>query len=87
MLHLDKAIQINENVSNLLYIRGIIKAYLELYEEAIEDFSKAIDKAEDNVPEQFFYRGLIQSVLFNFNDAIGDFTIAANIKNDYYQAF
>ena len=46
MLHLDKAIQINENVSNLLYIRGNIKAYLELYEEVIEDFSKA----EDNVP-------------------------------------
>ena len=61
--------------------------YLELYKEGIEDFCKAIDKAEDNVPEQFFYRGLIHSLIFNFNEAIGDFSIAINIKPEYCEAF
>lgn len=71
----------------MLFYRGIIKACLELHEEAIEDFTCAIEKAEDNIPEHFYYRGLINSLLFNFQEAISDFSIAINIKNDYCKAY
>jgi len=63
MIYLDKAVKINDSVSNLLYIRGMIKLYLELYEEAIEDFNEAIEKADDNISKYFFNRGLINSII------------------------
>ncbi len=53
----------------------------------MDDFSKAIEKAEDNVPKYFFHRGIVSSILHNFEDAVGDFSIALNIKNDYCEAF
>ncbi len=43
---LDKAYDITDSNSNLLFIRSLIYAYLGKFEESLEDIIKAISKSE-----------------------------------------
>lgn len=58
MKELDKAYDINDANSNMLYIRALIYLYLGKTEEGLQDIIKAITKSEENVAKYFFYRGL-----------------------------
>ena len=63
MKELDKAYDINDSNSNMLYFRGLVYLYLGKYEEALQDVVKAISKSEENVAKYFFFRGLTHAYL------------------------
>lgn len=49
----------NDQNSNLYYIRSIVKTFLMNLAEALTDIDKAIEKSEDNVAKYFYFRGII----------------------------
>ena len=51
----DKALKINKNLPDAYSFRGNAKYELEEYDEAIDDFSKAIDK-EPNESKHYYDR-------------------------------
>lgn len=56
---LDLANSMNDQNSNLYYIRSIVKTFLMNLAEALTDIDKAIEKSEDNVAKYFYFRGII----------------------------
>jgi len=55
---LDKAYDINDSNSNMLYLRSLIYMYLGKTDEGLQDIIKAISKSEENVAKYFFFRAL-----------------------------
>ena len=75
----DKALKINEELSNAYDIRGNANYYLKNFPEAFDDFSQAIKRMPDN-PEYYYDRSCANKELKNYEDAIVDITKAIELK-------
>ena len=70
-------------VGSIIYgHRGMAKFAMSLYEEAILDFSKALELDHKSY-KSAYYRGVVKSVLQRHPEAVDDFTLSLNI-NPYY---
>ena len=84
---LDSALKIRDSESDLYFFRGILLYYIGNTVDAIYDFEKAIDKAEDNVPNHFLARGLCSARLKMYKEAIQDFSIVIQLDEKYADAY
>jgi tetratricopeptide (TPR) repeat protein len=91
---LDKAYDINDGNSNLLYYRGLVYLYLGKFDEALQDIIKAISKSEENVAKYFFFRALthkyiliIFSSLGNRKQALNDLNICNNLDDKFSMVY
>jgi tetratricopeptide (TPR) repeat protein len=76
---LDQAVKIRDSDSDLYFYRGIVLYYNGKTIDAVYDFEKAIEKAEDNVASHFLARGLCSARLKMFKEAIQDFSIVIQL--------
>ena len=82
----DKAYDINDSNSNMLYYRGLVYLYLAKYEEALQDIIKAISKSEENVAKYFFFRAITHASLNNKKQALNDLNICTNLDEKFHIA-
>ncbi|CAD8205734.1 unnamed protein product [Paramecium octaurelia] len=85
--YLDKAVTLNDNSSNLLYHRGIIRFYFGQLELALQDLTISIEKNEQRNPKILYARGLVQACLDNPQQALIDFTVAINWDPKYAEVY
>lgn len=83
--YIDKAINLNIEISDIYAIKGYALTELMKYNEAIEAFNMAI-KVESTVPIFYFYRGIIYEKINNFESAYGDFAKAIELDPQLYDA-
>lgn len=77
----------NNVEKSILYLdKGIDYHYKSQYEEAIEQFNKAI-KYNENNHEAYYYRGCAKYNIFQKDDAVNDFLKTIEINPDYLQAY
>jgi tetratricopeptide (TPR) repeat protein len=84
----DEAIELNKKFATAYYNRGLLKLRLELYKEAIDDFSHALAHNPDRL-DAYLRRGTIfMDVLNDIPEAIHNFNEAIrrdrNISAGYY---
>jgi hypothetical protein len=84
---LQKAVNIREADSEVLFFRSTILYLLNNHNEAINDIKLSIEKAEDNIPEHYVLRGLLFAFEKNYSDAVQDFTIALQLKESLDYVF
>ncbi|CAD8068857.1 unnamed protein product [Paramecium sonneborni] len=85
--HLDKAVTLNDQNSNLLYHRGILRFYFGQIDLALSDLTKAVEKNEDRVAKYVYARGLVRACLDNPQQALNDFTIVINWDSKFAEAY
>lgn len=87
LIYYNKAIKVNSNNSYLYKMRAFTKAeFKDYYNEAISDFSKAIELN----PEAFFAfigRAELKNYLGMYKEAIDDFNSAIEIRPDRYEYY
>ena len=76
----------NKYVANIYYNKGYAESDLEQHEEAIDDFTKAIELNPDFV-WAYSNRGYSKNALGLYKEAIDDFTKAIELKPDYANAY
>eukprot|EP01017_Pseudomicrothorax_dubius_P034550 TRINITY_DN4753_c0_g4_i2.p1 TRINITY_DN4753_c0_g4~~TRINITY_DN4753_c0_g4_i2.p1 ORF type:complete len:1181 (-),score=268.49 TRINITY_DN4753_c0_g4_i2:134-3676(-) len=84
---LDIALQLNDSSAPLFFFRGLLSLVACLYDQAISDLEKAIEKSDDNIPKYYYTRGLAYAARNNIKEAITDFTIATNLDAKFVEAY
>lgn len=79
---LDLSVKIRDSDSDLYFYRGIVLYYNNKTIDAVYDFEKAIEKAEDNVASHFLARGLCSARLKMYKEAIQDFSICIQLDEN-----
>ena len=77
---------LDKNQHVLLKNSGNTKTYLEDYEGAIADYTKAIELDSDDATA-YFYRGDAKEMLGDFNGACEDWKIAVSLGNEEAKKF
>ena len=77
----------NNTIANIYYHRAVVHAYLGIWNEAINDIDRAIEKSEDNIPKYFYLRGLCFACCQSFKQAIHDLSVCLSINENYAEAF
>jgi len=76
----------NPEAAYALYDRGVAKAKLGRYEDAIADYDRAIELKPDYA-KAFNNRGSSKDKLMRYEEAIADFDRAIELKPDFAEAF
>lgn len=76
----------NDSCPNLIFYIGYLKLAIGLQNEAVENFSVAIEKSEDNHSWHFIWKGIALCMSDNYDEALNEFRIALNINTSCYQA-
>jgi tetratricopeptide (TPR) repeat protein len=76
----------NTDKSRLYLDKGIDYLYCSQFEEAIEQFNKAIDCQENN-HEAYFYRGCARYNIFQKEAALQDYLKVIEINPEYLEAY
>lgn len=84
---LDAAVKLRDSDSDLYFYRGIVLYFNGKTIDAVYDFEKAIEKAEDNVANHFLARGLCSARLKMYKEAIQDFSITAQLDEKLSSAY
>lgn len=81
LLYDNKAIELN-STNTAYYYRGEIKVHLQMYNDAINDYTKVIDLASDSNIMPFAYngRGLCKKELGLFEEALVDYNKSIGIN-------
>ena len=74
--YLNKAIQLEEDLTKAYFERALVRKALANKEGAIEDYNKIIELKGDDYLEAFYNRGLTKSMLGDFHGALSDFNKA-----------
>ncbi len=82
----DEAIDIDSNVAQTYFLRGLAKGENEQHEDAIADFDKAI-KINPDSAESYHWRGIAKFQLRQHEDAITDFDKAININPNNAESY
>lgn len=83
---LEKVFAENDSCANLSFYIGYLKLAIGLENEAIENFTVAIDKCDDNHPSHFIWKGIAQCLCGAYEEGLNEFRIALGIQADCYQA-
>ena len=84
---IEKALEINENCSNLYYIKALILYTLGYLDLAFASIEKAIEKADENYAKYYFLKGCIYGAAGNYYNAVSDISIALSINKNYNAAY
>ena len=76
----------NPEKSRLYYDKGMDYLYHSQFEEAIENFDKAI-KFNDKNHEAYFYRGCAKYNIYQKEEALEDYNKTLEIDPEYLQAY
>lgn len=80
---ISKVISIDAEQPDNYYFRAMIYIELEKYEEAIKDFSKALDSVDFKEESlMYFYRALCYAQIGKIKEAIADVQTAYNYNSD-----
>lgn len=66
--------------------RGYTYFNLNNYDQALADYTKAIELDGSTVPEVYFFRGTLNGLMKNYGDAIQDLTKAIELQGEQWQA-
>ena len=85
----NDAIKLNNTDANIYNSRGLTYCELKKREEAIIDFTTAIQLSKSNISAAkiFFNRSTVHDSLENYNEAINDLNKAIEINNNYKNAY
>jgi tetratricopeptide (TPR) repeat protein len=78
--------EINENYAHTYNFRGILYYKEHKYDEAIEDYTRAIELKPD-FANAYYNRGVTFYLQNKFEEAISDYSKAISLKADYGEAF
>lgn len=73
----------NNTISNVYYHRSVVYSYMNIWNEAINDIDKAIEKSEDNIPKYFYLRGLAFACCQSFKQAIHDLSVCLTLNDGF----
>lgn len=73
--------------SELFYFTGVCNNALERYQDAVDDYSKAISLNYEPLEDVYVNRAHTYYALSNYDGAINDATEAINLNNKYYYAY
>ena len=82
----DRAIHLKPDYAEAYYNRGVSKAALERYDDAITDYDQAI-RLKPDFAEAYTNRGNAKGALGRFDDAITDYDEAVRLEPDYAEAY
>ena len=81
----DKAIRLKPDLAEAYNNRGIVKADLKQYKEAIVDYNEAI-RLKPDLAEAYSNRGIVKADLKQYKEAIVDYNEAIRLKPDLAKA-
>jgi len=90
LAYYNKAILYDSTCAGYFHNRGNIKYHLKMYQEALEDFTRAIEMESDtlcqNKTESYYSRAMTFSDMKDYNNAIRDYTqaIESDTSNKIY---
>ena len=84
---LNRSLEQSPKDETVLFLRGILNFVLHRFYDAICDFERVIDKAEDTSAEHYLARGRCYACLSMFKEAITDLSIAINLNKDLLDAY
>ncbi len=79
---LNRALKHSPKDYQVMYFRGILNFALHYFYDAITDFEKVIEKAEEASAKYYLARGRCYACLSMFKEAITDLSIAINLNKD-----
>lgn len=79
---LNRALKHSPKDYQVMYFRGILNFALHYFYDAITDFEKVIEKAEESSAKYYLARGRCYACLSMFKEAITDLSIAINLNKD-----
>jgi len=82
----DEALRLNPDHVGAYTNRGIAKAILGRYQDAIADFNEAI-RLKKNYAEAYYNRGIANAKTGQYQDATADFNEAIRLKPNYAEAY
>jgi tetratricopeptide (TPR) repeat protein len=82
----DRAIELDRNISEAYFQKGILYEKLGYSEKAMLSFSKVAALNPDN-NEAYYHKGLALNAMKNYRLAVAEFDRATSLKNDYYDAY
>lgn len=82
----NKAISYDNSIQDIFYFRGSVYLGLRNYENAIQDFTTAINLSPNDY-NNFFYRALTYENAGQIQNAISDYSKALNISSQNYEAY
>lgn len=72
---------------SVLYLRGVLNFARHRFYDAICDFERVIDKAEDTSADHYLARGRCYACLSMFKEALTDLSLAINLNKDLLDAY
>jgi len=84
---LEKCLQMNDNCSNLYYIRAVVFYALGKFSHSHQSIEKAIEKADENYAKYYYLRGAIFACTQSYYNAVSDLSIAINLDKDLQPAY
>ena len=84
---LDKCLELNDNCSNLYYIRALVFYILGRFGLALSSMEKAIEKADENYAKYYHLRGAIFACSQNYYNAISDLSIALDLSKEIQSSY
>jgi tetratricopeptide (TPR) repeat protein len=76
----------NDSCANLSFYIGLLKLSIGLENEAIMNFSTAIDKSEENMAIHFMWKGIALAMCEQYDKALNEFRIALSIEPKNFNA-
>jgi|TARA_B110000285_G_scaffold232861_1_gene305065 tetratricopeptide (TPR) repeat protein len=84
---LHRALEQSPKDESVLFLRGILNFALHRFYDAISDFERVIEKAEETNAIHYLARGRCYACLSMFKEAITDLSIAINLNKDLLDAY
>ena len=84
---LEHCLKVNDNCSNLYYIRSLIFYVLGKFSLAHQNIEKAIEKADENYAKYYHLRGAIYACTQSYYNAISDLSIALNLDKNFQSSY
>jgi len=83
--HYDKALELNPDLLETYFNRGLAYTRLQKYDKALEDLTKVIE-LNPHLAEAYYTRGLVYEYKQNYDKAIEDYDKALEVDPDYSKA-
>jgi len=83
----EKCLELNDNCSNLFYVRALVFYALGKFSLAHQNIEKAIEKADENYAKYYHLRGAIFACTQSYYNAVSDLSIAINLDKDFQPAY
>jgi|TARA_B110000285_G_C14913082_1_gene508884 tetratricopeptide (TPR) repeat protein len=84
---LNRALEQSPKDESVLFLRGILNFSLHRFYDAINDFERVIEKADETNAIHYLARGRCYACLSMFKEAITDLSIGINLNKNLLDAY